>query len=146
MNFSFGTIMAIPSLVMNDRASRANLLYLTGDASDFNAVSDGDRSFGENEQTADEITRDVFQTEPHAYTNCAGEYRQRTKVDAGIVENDDDPDDQHDVADDLRNGVLERTIQSTLSEESIKEKALRSRRNPEHGNQQSDKQKNLKET
>ena len=130
----------------NDGAARADLLHLTGDARDFNAISDGDWPFSKNEQAADEITRDVFQTEPNAYADRAGEYRQRAEVDTGIVENDDDPDDQHDVTDDLRNGVLERTIQSALSKESVKKKALRSRGDPKNGNQERDKQKNLKET
>ena len=94
----------------NDGAARADLLHLTGDPRDFDTIADGDWSFGKNEQAADEITRNVFQTEPEAYADRSRKDRQRSEVNTGIVENNDDPDDQHDVADDLGNGVLEGTI------------------------------------
>src|SRR4029453_18201810 len=108
----------------NDGAARADFLHLTGDARDFNAITDGDWPFSKNEQTAHEVTRNVFQTEPETHAYRTGEYRQRSEMNAGIVQNDEDPDDQHDVADDLRNGVLERTIKPALCKQLVKKKAL----------------------
>src|ERR1043166_8577642 len=69
----------------NDRTACADFLHLTGDARDFNAITDGDWPLSKNEQTADEITRDVFQTEPQTHAYRPGEYRQRCKMDSGIV-------------------------------------------------------------
>src|SRR5512133_3007747 len=129
----------------NDGAARADLPHLTGDARDFNAITDGDWPFSKNEQTADEVTRNVFQTEPETHAYRTREYRQRSEMNAGIVQNDDDPDDQHDVADDLRNGVLERTIKAALRKESVEKKTFRSRGKPEHRHQQRDQQENLNE-
>ena len=143
MNFVFGTIMADVVVRANDRAARANLLHLTGDPRDFDPISDRDWSFGENDQPADEIARDVLQPEPDAYADRACENRQRAQVNAGIFKNNQNADDQHDVADDLGDGVLKGAIQSALSEESIKKKSFRPRGDPKNGNQQRDKQKNL---
>src|SRR4029453_18420266 len=119
----------------NDGAARADLLHLTRDARDFNAITDGDWPFSKNEQTADEVTRNVFQTESQTHTYRAGEYRQRSEMDAGIVQNDNDPDDQHDVADDLRNGVLERTIKPALRQQPVEKKTFRPRGKPKRRHQ-----------
>src|ERR1044072_316084 len=73
----------------NNCAARADFLHLTGDARDLNAITDGDWPFRKNEQTADEVTRNVFQTEPQTHAHRAGEYRQRSEMDACIVQNDD---------------------------------------------------------
>ena len=43
-------------------------------------------------------------------------------------------------------GVLERTIESALREQPVKEKAFRSRRDPKNCNQERDQQKKLKQT
>src|ERR687891_1023154 len=114
----------------NHRTPRADLLHLTGDARDFNAITDGDWPFSKNEQTANEVTRNVFQTESQTHTYRAGEYRQRSEMDAGIVQNDNNPDDQHDVADDLGNGVLERTIKPALRQKPVEKKTFRPRGKP----------------
>src|SRR5262249_39995149 len=90
----------------NNSAASADFLHLPGDASDFDPITDGNGSFRQNKQAADEIAGDVFQTESHTDAHRAGEYRQRPEMNAGIVQDDNDPDNQHRVADYLRNGVL----------------------------------------
>ena len=44
----------------------------------------------------------------------AGENRQCPEMDASVLQDDENADDQHDVADDLRNGVLQRAIESAF--------------------------------
>ncbi len=127
----------------NNRAAGANLLHLAGDPGYLDPISDRDRSFGQNHQAADEIARDVLQTKADAHADRARENRQRAQVNAGIFKDNQNANYEHDVADDLGDGVLEGAIQSTLSEDSIKKKALRPRGDPKNCNQESDKQKNL---
>ena len=62
-----------------------------------------------------------------------------------ILNDNEDADYQHDVADDLGNGVLERTIKPTLRKQPVKKKPLRSGRDPKNRNQERDQQKNLKQ-
>src|SRR6266498_723477 len=48
-------------VVRHDKgAAGTDLLYLAGDACDFDAISDGDGALSQNEQPADEIAGDVF--------------------------------------------------------------------------------------
>jgi hypothetical protein len=63
----------------------------------------------------------------------------------GVLKDNEDADNQHNVAYNLGNGVLERTIESTLCKQPVKEKALRSRGDPKNRNQERDQQKNLKQ-
>jgi hypothetical protein len=130
----------------NDCASRANLFHLAGNPRYFDAVPDGDRSLRQNHQTADEITGDVLQAEADAHADRSSENCQRSEMNPCVFQDKENANDQHDVADDLSNRVLERTIESTLSQQSIKKKAFRSRGDPENRNQKRDEQKNLKKT
>jgi hypothetical protein len=86
-----------------------------------------------------------LQPEADAHTNRTGENRQRGQMNPGILKDNEDADNQHNVAYDLGNGVLERTIESTLCKQPVKEKALRSRGDPKNRNQERDQQKNLKQ-
>src|SRR5437667_3929169 len=104
----------------NQGAPGADLLHLTGDACDFDAITDGDGAFRQNKQPADEIAGDVFQTKPQAYTDRAGEYRQCPEMDTGIVKNNDNPDDQHGIADYLGNGVLQGAVEAASDQDAIK--------------------------
>src|SRR4030095_6644023 len=125
-------------------AARANLLHSADDTCHFDPISDGDRSFRQNDQTADEITGNVLQPETDTHSDCSSENRQRPEMNSSVLQDNENANDQHDVADDLWNRVLQRTIEATFSEESIKKKTLRSRRNPKDSNQKCDQQKNLK--
>ncbi len=91
----------------NDGAARANLLHLTGDTRDLHPIADGDRSFGQNDQAADEIAGDILQSEAKAYADRAGKNGQGAEVDTGVVQDDENANNQDDVADDLRDGVLD---------------------------------------
>ena len=63
-----------------------------------------------------------------------------------VLQDNENADHQHDVADDLGNRVLERTIESALREQPVKEKAFRSRRNPKTAIRERYQQENLKQT
>ena len=120
--------------------------HLTGDPGYFDAIPDGDRPLGQNHQAADEIAGDILQTEAHAHTDCASENRQSGEMNPGVFQDNENADHQHDVADDLGNRVLERTIEAALRKQPVKKKAFRSRRNPKNRDQERDQQKNLKQT
>ena len=123
----------------NDGAAGTNLLHLSGDAGHFDAVADRDRPFRQNDEAADEIARDILQTEADADADCAGKNGERAEMNAGVLEDDENADDQDDVADDLRDRVLERAIEAAVDEEAIEEKSLRARGNPEDRDQQRDR-------
>ena len=108
------------------------MLHLAGNAGDFDAVTDSDWSFGQNHQTADEIAGDILQAEADPHANRAGENRQCAQVNAGIFQNNQNTNYQHDIADDLGNGVLEGTIQSAIDEKPIEKKAFRPRGDPKN--------------
>src|SRR5205807_1790386 len=128
----------------NDGASRTNLLHLTGHAGDLDAIADGDRSFGQNNQAADEIARDVLQSKSDADTDGAGENGQRAEMNAGVFQDNENSDHEHDVARDLGDGVLQRAIESAVGQEPVKEKTLGAGGDPENCDQQRDEEKDLK--
>ena len=90
------------------------MLHLASDPRDFNAVANGDWPLSQNHETADKVACDILQTETDAHADRAGENRQRSEMNAGIIENNKNADDEDDVADDLRNRVLQRTIESAF--------------------------------
>jgi len=130
----------------NDCTAGANLLHLTGDPRYFDAISDRDGSFGQDHQATDEIARDILQTEADPYTDRACKNSQRAEMNAGIFQNNQNANYQHDVADDLGDGVLQRAIKSALGKESVEQESLRPGRQPKHRDQQRDEQENLEET
>ena len=107
MNFVFGTIIAMLSFVTDDRAARADQFHLAGHARDFDAVADRDRPLRQNDEPADEIARDILQAKADPDADRAGENSQRAEMNAGVLEHDEDADDQDEIADDLRDGVLQ---------------------------------------
>jgi len=127
-------------------AAGPNVLNLAGDAGYFDAVAHRDGPLGQNHQTADKIARDILQTKADAHADRAGKNGQRPEMNAGIIENNKNANDENDVADDLRDRVLQRTIEPALGQETIKEKPFRARRDPEDCNEKRDEQKNLKKT
>ena len=108
MNFEFGTIIVMLSLVRITVLRARICCTCPAIRPHFNAVADRNRPLGQNDQAADEIAGDVLQSKPDADADRAGENSQRSKVNSGIVENDEDSDDQHDITGDLRDGVLQR--------------------------------------
>lgn len=127
----------------NHCASGANLLHLTADAGDIDPIADCDRSLGQNDQTANEIAGDVLEAKPDADTDGAREHSQRAEMDSSVIEHDEEPDDQDNVADDLRDGVLQRAINSAFREKTVVEKMFRLGGKPKHPDEQRDEQENL---
>src|SRR5207244_12804067 len=103
----------------------AHLLSLARHAVHSAPATDRDRSFGQNHQTPDEIAGDSLQPKPDPPANRARENRQRAEMNAGIFQNNQNTNYQHDVGDDLGNGVLEGTIQSAIDEKPIEKKPFR---------------------
>jgi hypothetical protein len=66
-------------------------------------------------------------------------------MDASVLQNKENADYQHDVADDLGNGVLQRPIEPTLRQQPVEKKTFRPRGKPKHRDQQRDQQENLNE-
>jgi hypothetical protein len=98
------------------------LLHLTCDTRDLHTIANSDRSFCQNDEAADKIAGDILQPEADADTNRAGKNGQGGKVDAGVVQDDENADNKDDITDDLRDGVLQRPIQAAVYEEPVKEK------------------------
>jgi hypothetical protein len=130
----------------DDSAARANLLDLTGHACDFDPIANGNWSLRQNDQAADKIAGNILQAKSHAHAHSPGENGQRAEMNAGVFENDENADDEHDIADDLGNGVLQRAIKPAIDEETIEQETLGPRRGPKDGDQQPDKKKNLEQT
>ena len=110
MNFWFGTMMEMLSLVRITVLRAPICCTCPADARDFHAVADADRPLGQNDQAADEVARDVLQTKADADADRAGENRERSEMNAAVFQHDENADDEHDFAGDLRDGVLQRAI------------------------------------
>ena len=115
-----------PSVVAEMEAeARTRDIPIVGDvrgAGYFHPIADRDRAFGQNDQAANEIAGDVLQSESNAYADRTGKNGERPKMNAGIVQHDENANDQDDVADDLRNSVLQRPIQPAVYQEAVKQK------------------------
>ena len=98
------------------------MLHLTGDTGYLDPIADRDRALGQNDQTANEIAGDVLQSEANAYADCAGKNGEGAEMNTGVVQHDKNASDQDDVADDLRNSVLQRPIQPAVYQQGVKQK------------------------
>src|SRR6476661_5458319 len=116
----------------NYRTPRADLPNCPQDARYFDAVSNRDRPLRQYDQTADEITGDILQAESDTDANCTSKNRQCGKMDTSVLQNKENANHQHDVADDLGNGVLQRPIEPALRKQPIEEKTFRPGGDPEH--------------
>ena len=126
-------------------AACPDLLDLPGDTRDFDAVANGDRPFRQDHETADEIAGDILQPEADTDADRAGENRERAEMNAGVLEHDEDADDQDEVADDLRDGVLKGAVEPAFDEKAVEEKTLGARGKLEDRDEQRDQQKYLDE-
>ena len=122
------------------------MLHLAGDARDLDAIAKRDRSFRQNDQTADEIARDILQSKADPDADRPRKNGERAEMDTGVFQNNENADNKHNIADDLGNRVLKCAIQPAVNEETAEKKAFRSRGNPEDRDEQRDEQKNLDET
>src|SRR5262249_31827678 len=71
--------------------------------------------------------------------------RERRQMDASVLKNQENADHQHDVADDLGDRVLQRSIDPALRKQPVVKKTFRSRGKPKHRHQQRYQQENLNE-
>src|SRR5947209_13435835 len=63
----------------------------------------------------------------------------------GVLEDDENADDEDQVADDLSDGVLERAVEAASHKIAIEEEALCSRRDPKNREHQGDQEKKLEQ-
>jgi hypothetical protein len=115
------------------------------DACDFDAVANRDGSLRQDDETADEIAGDILKAESDTDANRTSENRQCGEMDPSVLQNKKNADYQHDVAHDLRNGVLQRPIEAAVRKEPVEKKTLRAGGKPKHRYQQPDQQENLNE-
>src|SRR5437660_11848316 len=130
----------------NNGAARTNLLHLTGDTGHLYPIADRNRTLRQNDQAANEIAGDVLQSEANPHADRAGKNGEGPEMNAGIVQYDKNANDQDDVTDDLRNGVLQRAIQPAVYQEAVKQKCFGARRYPEDSQEQGNEQENLNES
>ena len=114
-------------------APGANLLHLANHAGHFHPVANGNGSFGQDDQSADEIARDILEPKSYSYANGPGENGQGPQVNAGVFEDNENTCDQDKITDDLGDSVLERTVEAAFHEIAVEEKTLGARRNPKNG-------------
>src|SRR5207237_7363679 len=126
-------------------AAGANQFHLTGHARDFDAVADCDGPFGQDDETADEIARDILQPEADPDTDRTGENRERAEMNAGVLENDEDADDEDQIADDMRDRVLQGAVQPALDQEAVEKETLCPRGKPEDRDEHPDEEEHLDE-
>src|SRR6476620_462967 len=116
----------------NHRTPRADLPNCAQDACYFDAISNRDRPLRQYDQAADEITGDILQAKSDTDANCTSKNRQCGKMDASVLQNKENANHQHDVADDLGDGVLQRPIESALRKQPVEKKTFRPRGKPKH--------------
>ena len=121
-------------------------MHLPDDAGYFHTVADRDRALGQDHQAADEIAGNILQAEPDTDADGAGENSERTEMNPGVLEHDENADDQDEVADDLRDRVLKRTVETAVNQEAVEEKTLRARGKPEDRDEEGDEQEELNQT
>src|SRR6185295_16062818 len=80
-----------------------------------------------------------------ADADCTGKNGESGKVNPGVVQNYENANNEDDIADDLRDGVLQRPIQAAVYEEAVKEKRSCPRRYPKNSEEEGDEQENLDE-
>ena len=87
-----------------------------------------------------------MQAEADTDADRTGEYGERAEMDPGVIKHDENADDQDNVSDNLRDGVLQRAIESAVGEEAIEKETFGARGKPEHHHQQPDEQEKLNQT
>src|SRR5438270_93062 len=128
------------------RAPGANLLHLPDDAGYFHTIADRDRALGQDHQAADEIAGNILQTETDTDADGAGENSKRTEMNPRAFEHDENANDTDEVADNLRDRVLKRTVETAVNQEAVEEKTLRARGKPEDRDEKRDEQEELNQT
>ena len=89
------------------------MFHLADHARDLDAIANCDRTFEQDNKAADKITGDILQAEADPDSDGPREDGKR-RVDAGIFENDKNPDDENGVRDHLGKRILKRTIQAAM--------------------------------
>ena len=101
-----------------DRAARANLLHLADDPRDFDAVANRNRPLRQNDEAADKIAGDILQTKADPNADGAGKNSERAEMNAGVFQNNKNADDEDEIADDLRDRVLQANDRDRCRRES----------------------------
>src|SRR6476659_9637080 len=98
----------------NHRTPRTDLPNCAQDACYFDTISNRDRPLRQDDQAANEITGDILQAKSDTDANRTSKNRQCSEMDASVLQNKENANHQHDVADDLGKGVLQRPVEPAL--------------------------------
>src|SRR5215471_11778777 len=116
----------------NHSTPRADLTNGAQDTCYFDAISDRDRSLRQDDKAADEIACDILQAETDTDTNRTSKNRQCGEMDTSVLQNKENANHQHDVADHLCNGVLKRPIEPAPRKQTVEKKTLCPGGKPKH--------------
>src|SRR5215216_1060876 len=103
------------------------MLHLTNDPRHFNPIPDRDGPLRQYDETADEITGDILQAKSDTDANRTSKNRQCGEMDASVLQNEENANHQHDVADDLGNRVLQRPLEPAVRKQPVEKKTFCSR-------------------
>src|SRR5579862_5786608 len=113
------------------RAPYAYVAHPPGDAVDLHPVAYLDRAFGQDDETADEVARDVLQAEYQPHAHRSREHGERGKVHPRVLQRDQDAGHEHHVAEYLAHGVLQRLVHAAAGQEALHQEFLPPRGKPE---------------
>ena len=112
---------------------------MPGHPTDFHAVADGNRSFRENDDTADKVTDNILQAKTQAHAHGTGDDGERTEVNAGILYRQVKPqyNDRvtHDALDAETQGFIELGAGQQLFEHKSPEDPLPYHNSDQEGNE-----------
>jgi len=91
----------------NRGAAQIDLCYASNCATHLDSIPQGDRRFGQNDQTADEVTYDILQAESNADSQCPDQKRQRIEIDFNRLQREIGSQGQNCVAGDPGDGELD---------------------------------------
>jgi len=104
-------------------AAEVDVGDLAGDAADFDAVSDGDGPFREDDQSADEVADDVLEAEPDADAERAEDDGEGAEVEVDEFEDKEEAEDEEAVAGESADGVLEVDAEVGAGEQAFAEES-----------------------
>src|SRR5690606_23349401 len=106
----------------HDRAPSSNTDDAAVNIIDLNAVADLYRPFEQNDQSANEIIRNVLQAETDTDTDRAGENIQRRQIYSNGLKYDQEPDEKDQITRDRADRVLRAVIESRSPRQAGTEK------------------------
>lgn len=96
----------------DSRRTRGDLDDISMYISDFDSIADFDRTLKEQDNAADQVVGDVLKAETDSNSECTGQNGQRAEIDAGRLQDDDQPHCDNHVADDRTDRISDTDVHS----------------------------------